>query len=154
VIGRLAIAAVLVAACSSEGGEAEPLPDLTLAALVAGDPALELGALRGPAVLNLWATWCAPCRQEMPAFQEVSTKRPDVRFVGINVRETDDARAFLDEVGVTYEQFADDAGELTDALGVAALPITLVVDPSGAVTTEHLGPMSTDDLEEAIVDRD
>ena len=88
--------------------------------------------LRGPAVVNLWATWCAPCRRELPAFQEVSERRPDVRFVGIDIGE-DAAKAedFIDELGITFEQFVDERGELTDALGAAALPVTLVVDTDG-----------------------
>ena len=64
----------------------------------------------------------------------------------------DRARAYLDELGITFDQYADPTGELTDALGVAGLPITLVVDDAGMVVTEHLGPMSADDLEDAIDD--
>ena len=60
------------------------------------------------------------------------------------------ARTFLDELGVTFDQFADPTGELTDALGVAGLPVTLVVDDAGLVAVEHLGPMSAADLEDAI----
>ena len=131
--------------------EPEALPDVSLAALDGTGPALELASCDGPAVVNLWATWCAPCRRELPAFQEVSARRPDVRFVGVDIGEqADHARAFLDELGITFDQFADPTGELTDALGVAGLPITLVVDDAGMVATEHLGPMSADDLEDAI----
>jgi thiol-disulfide isomerase/thioredoxin len=148
------VALAVVAACSSGGvTEPTPLPSVSLASLDDSGPALALGSLRGPAVVNLWATWCAPCRQELPAFQEVSARQPDVRFVGVDIgEETDRARSFLDEIGVTFEQYADPAGELTDALGVAGLPITLVVDDTGMVVRQHLGPMSVDELEEAIAD--
>ena len=61
-------------------------------------------------------------------------------------------RQYLDELGITFDQYADPTGELTDALGVAGLPITLVVDDAGMVVVERLGPMSADDLEDAIDD--
>ena len=102
-------AALLLGACGEDpAGGATRLPDLTLAPLSAGDPSLELADLRGPAVVNLWATWCAPCRRELPAFQEVSETRPDVRFVGIDIGE-DAAKAqdFIDELGISFDQFVD-----------------------------------------------
>ena len=146
--------AVVVAACGGGGGDSRAtLPDLTLPALHDGAPALDVGALRGPAVVNLWATWCQPCRKELPAFQEVSAARPDVRFVGVDIAEDPGkARDFLADLGITFDQFLDDRGELTDALGTAVLPVTLVVDADGTVATEHVGPMSVGDLEQALAD--
>jgi thiol-disulfide isomerase/thioredoxin len=148
------VATVLLAACGDDGGSesAGSLPDLELPALDAGGPTLDVGALTGPAVVNLWATWCAPCRAELPAFQEVAAARDDVRFIGVNSTETGDARVFLDELGVTYEQYVDDRGELAEELGAAALPVTVVVDADGSIVTEHLGPMSVADLEHALRD--
>ena len=98
----------------------------------------------------MWATWCVPCRQELPAFQEVATSRADVRFIGVNSVETGDARGFLDSLGITYEQYVDDEGRLAEELGAAGLPVTVVVDADGSVVTAHLGPMSVDDLEDAL----
>jgi cytochrome c biogenesis protein CcmG, thiol:disulfide interchange protein DsbE len=155
VIGRgaaLGITVLLaVGACGDDDTGTVDLPDLTLPPLAAGGPSLELAALRGPAVVNLWATWCAPCRRELPAFQTVSAARPDVRFIGIDIGEDPaKARDFVAELGVSFDQFIDARGDLTDALGAAALPVTLVVGPDGTVATEHLGPMTVDDLDEAI----
>ncbi len=151
---RLALAGLLLlAACGSSGdgdGAARRLPAMELAALDAGEPALALADLRGPAVVNLWATWCAPCRAELPAFQQVAAARPDVRFVGVNSQETGDARDYLDELGITYEQFVDQRGELAEALGAVGLPVTVVIDADGTIATEHLGPMSAGDLEDAL----
>lgn len=148
------VATVLLAACGDDGGSEATgsLPDLELPALDAGGPTLDVGALTGPAVVNLWATWCAPCRAELPAFQAVAAARDDVRFIGVNSTETGDARVFLDELGVTYEQYVDDRGELAEELGAAALPVTVVVDADGSIVTEHLGPMSVADLEHALRD--
>ena len=123
---------------------------MELAALDDGGPALALADVRGPAVVNLWATWCAPCREELPAFQEVAAARPDVRFLGVNSQETGAAREYLDELGITYEQFVDQRGELAEALGAVGLPVTVVIDADGTIATEHLGPMSVGDLEDAL----
>ena len=147
------VALAVVAACGGDDTDPQALPAVSLASLDGTAPALELDTLRGPAVVNLWATWCVPCRQELPAFQEVSVARADVRFVGVDIGEQSErARSYLDELGVTFDQYADPTGELTDALGVAGLPITLVVDDAGMVVRQHLGPMSVEDLEEAIDD--
>jgi thiol-disulfide isomerase/thioredoxin len=74
--------------------------------------------LGGPALVNLWATYCAPCRAEMPAFQVVSDELSGVvRFVGVNQGEDGaSAQAFLDEVGVTFDQYLDENGELADTV--------------------------------------
>jgi len=147
----LVVATLALAACAGSGDDATAgLPDLELAALDDGAPAIDLGDVRGPAVVNLWATWCTPCREELPAFQQVAASRDDVRFIGVNSQETGDARAFLDELGVTYEQFVDGRGDLAIELGAAALPVTVVIDADGVIATEHLGPMSAEDLERAI----
>ena len=144
---------MVAASCSGGGGGGDALPDVTLAALHDGAPALDVGALRGPAVVNLWATWCQPCRKELPAFQVVSTTRPDVRFVGVDIAEdATKARDFLAELGITFDQYLDDRGQLSEALGTAVLPVTIVVDADGKVATEHVGPMSVDDLEHALAD--
>jgi thiol-disulfide isomerase/thioredoxin len=143
----------VVTACGGTDGTGSTLPDVTLAPLQEGTASLDVGALAGPAVVNLWATWCVPCREELPAFQEVSEARPDVRFVGVDIAEDPGAaRDFLAELGITFEQYLDERAELTDALGAASLPVTIVVDADGRIATEHIGPMSVGDLEQALAD--
>jgi cytochrome c biogenesis protein CcmG, thiol:disulfide interchange protein DsbE len=146
----LAVVLVVAAACGGSAGHTA-LPDVTVRSVHDGDAPLDVGALRGPAVINLWATWCAPCRKELPAFQQVSAARRDVRFIGVDIAEdAAKARDYLAGLGVTFDQYLDDRGELTDALGTAVLPVTLVVDRSGRIATEHIGPMTVGDLEQAI----
>ncbi len=141
-----------VAACAGgDEGADGTLPDVTLPPLQGDGEPLELASLDGPAVVNLWATWCAPCRRELPAFQDVSEQRTDVSFVGVDIGEdAAAAQAFLDELGVTFPQYADQEAELTDALGTAALPVTLIVGDDGQITTTHIGPLSVDDLHAAL----
>jgi cytochrome c biogenesis protein CcmG/thiol:disulfide interchange protein DsbE len=142
----------LLGACTADddAGTERRLPELEVEALDGGGQALDLGELGGPAVVNLWATWCKPCREELPAFQQVAAARDDVRFVGINSQERGDARAYLDELGVTYDQFVDARGRLAEELGAAALPVTVVLAADGTIAVEHLGPMSVSDLEAAL----
>ena len=138
------LVALLLGAAACGGGADgadQALPDVTLPPLQGDGEPLELAGLTGPAVVNLWATWCAPCRRELPAFQDVSEQRTDVSFVGVDIGEdAAAAQAFLDELGVTFPQYADQEAELTDALGTAALPVTLIVGDDGRITTTHVGP--------------
>jgi thiol-disulfide isomerase/thioredoxin len=153
-ITALVVAAVALTATSCSGGDAtagpDQLPDVAVIPLSGDGPPLELDELTGPAVVNLWATWCAPCRRELPAFQEVSAQRPEVEFIGIDIGEDPAAaRDFLDRLGVMFPQYVDRDARVTNALGVAALPVTFVVDADGRAAT-HLGPMSTDELTRAL----
>jgi cytochrome c biogenesis protein CcmG, thiol:disulfide interchange protein DsbE len=145
------LAVSVVAACGGGDGTPSGLPDLTLPA-VDGASELEVGDLDGPAVVNLWATWCAPCRRELPDFEQVHQARGDeVAFIGVNIGDTAGAAAeFLDEVGVTFPNYLDARNELTAALGTATLPVTLVLAADGSIVTEQIGPMSAGDLDAAI----
>ena len=93
-----------------------------------------------------------PCRREIPAFEEVHQARGDeVRFIGVNVgQDADVAADFLAEVGATYDQFSDPEGYVVTELDTTAMPVTIVIDADGAITKRTLGPMDTDDLDEAI----
>ncbi len=148
------VAALVLSACGggegSSGQLGETLPDVEIESF--DGETSSLSAIGGPAVINLWATWCAPCRAEIPDFEEVHQRRGDaVRFVGINIGEdSSTASAFLDEVGATYDQFLDPEGYVVTELGTTATPITLVLDGTGEVTARHLGPMDVDDLDAAI----
>lgn len=139
------------AAPSAGGGIGETLPDVDVTPLVGGE-AIQLSDLDGPAVVNLWATWCAPCRAEIPDFEEVHQVRGDeVTFVGINVGEDPTVAAeFIEEVGASYQQFADLDGDVSIELRATSMPVTVVIDGDGFVTTRHLGPLDQDGLNEAI----
>ena len=136
------VAAIGLVSCGSDGGGADRLPDVEVVGLESGD-VMNVAAIEGPAVINLWATWCAPCRAEMPAFQQVHADLGDaVRFIGIN--EGDDSAAateFVADVGAEYDQYLDADGALTDALRIAGLPATIVVDGSDTVVELYLGEL-------------
>lgn len=124
------------------------LPAITLPCLTGG-PAVTLSELGGrPTILNLWATWCGPCREEMPILQNGYERYGDrVEFVGVNTKDTPtEAAAFLEKVGVTYPQLFDVDGKLLSHVGIPGLPITLVLDTQGQVAQQHVGPLTRDGL--------
>ena len=103
-------------------------------ALLDGD-SLQLSELIGSVVvLNFWASWCPPCRWEMPAFESIWREYRDrgVVFVGVAVSDLrSDAQAFADKVGVTYPLGLDESGEITRGYGVLKLPTTILIDREG-----------------------
>jgi thiol-disulfide isomerase/thioredoxin len=98
-------------------------------------------------VVNFWATWCAPCRQEMPEFVDVQAHDgpKGLQFVGIAVDDPDKVRTFAKELKLNYPALIGGYGaiELSKTLGndLAALPFTIVVDRQGRVAHTQLGPL-------------
>ena len=123
----------------------------TLLALSLPDPSGHPQALsqwRGKVlVVNFWATWCAPCREEMPEFVKAQGELGSrgLQFVGIAVDEADKAERFANEIGLNYPVLIGGYGaiELSKTLGnrVVALPFTIIVDRQGHVAHTQLGPL-------------
>lgn len=100
-----------------------------------------------PTVVNLWASWCGPCKEEMPAVQRFADANRDVRVVGIAVDDSPDAaREFAREVGVTFPLGVDDDDAVGDGYGVTGLPTTLVLDRSGRLAATWAGPVTEAEL--------
>ncbi|HUP68460.1 MAG TPA: TlpA disulfide reductase family protein [Acidimicrobiales bacterium] len=118
-----------------------------------GQPVVSLAALRGkPVVLNFWASWCIPCRREMPGFQAVAQKlKGRVAFVGINHQDSRRAGLeLLEETGVSYPSGYDPKGSVAAAYGLFGMPTTLFISPGGEILGRRSGEMSRKDLEETI----
>ncbi len=130
------------------GAAADRLPALRLPCLTPG-PDIDLSALCGrPVLVNLWATWCAPCREEMPLLQATSERHQQVQFLGVNTQDTPEAAAgFLAKTGVTYPQVLDPDGQLLDFLRVPGLPVTVVLDADGRITGRHIGQLHPESIE-------
>lgn len=105
-------------------------PDFELELLDGGT--LTSDELKGePVVLNFWASWCEPCREEMPAFERMWRRYQDagIRIVGVNIQDSKEGAAgFLEEVPVSYPIALDPAGDLASELGVRGLPQTFFID--------------------------
>ena len=131
-----------------------PLPDAELEALPGGDP-VELTDYRGaPLVINFWASWCAPCVQEMPELQAAATELAGtVTFLGVNVEDSaENAEPFMNRLGVDYDLAADPAGDLHRELGIFGMPTTLLVDEDGVVQYRHTGPLNRQQLTDLLAE--
>lgn len=96
-------------------------------------------------VFNFWATWCGPCIQEMPMFQEYHEKYPDLVMIGINEEETaDQVRTFLEKMPLTYYMLLDPDTKVAADNRVVLLPTTIFVDEKGEIRFRHYGVMSED----------
>jgi thiol-disulfide isomerase/thioredoxin len=114
--------------------EGQDLPAITLDCFTGGK-AIQVGLLRGPAVVNLWATWCPPCREELPVFQRLAERATDrVHVVGIDTMDDRAAAVSLaDRLGLTFPSLVDPNREVLRAFAGAGLPMTLFVDGDGTV---------------------
>jgi thiol-disulfide isomerase/thioredoxin len=115
-----------------------------------GGGSLDLGRAPGiPTVVNLWGSWCTPCREEMPVLQQLAEIAGDrVRVMGVISRDgLPQADSFAADAGVTFPSAFDGEGELMTDLGLNALPYTYFLDADGALTYSHVGPVeSLDEL--------
>lgn len=110
---------------------------------------VSLAGLRGQVVLiNFWATWCGPCRKEMPLLEQIQKKYAPLGFtmLGINVEEdTTQMEAFLGDVPVSFPVLLDPANRVSKLYDVAAMPSTVIIDRKGNVRYIHQGYQAGDE---------
>ena len=132
----------------------EPVPDRELPVL-GGEGSGSIADHRGRWVLvNLWASWCVPCRAEAPELDRFARRyrQRGVTVVGINVQDnSDDALAFLGEYMPRYPQLRSVGEERSDAFGSTGVPENFLVDPSGRLALIWRGPVDERFLEERVV---
>lgn len=114
------------------------LPDLT-------DPARtrSLTDLRGrPVLVNLFASWCVPCRRELPALQAASAAHPEIQFLGVDHQDSRRAALqLLQETGVTYPAVYDPKGITATAYRARGMPTTILLRPDGTIAAQHTGEL-------------
>ncbi len=131
---------ILISACApnSEPGSTtrEDLPPIT-----AAEFETHLESIDRPAVVNVWASWCLPCRSEAPLLNEAfSAYGERVEFIGIDVQDNQpDAKEFLDEFGLDFDHFFDRSREVPNAYGGIGTPITFFFAAGGELVSTHNG---------------
>lgn len=122
----------------------QPAPAFSVASLTG--PPLTLAGFRGkPLLLNFWATWCVPCRQELPALQRFATDQGG-RWAVVGLDELEkaaDVQAFAHGLGVTYPLAVDSDGSIAQRYRVQGLPTSFLVDAGGIIRQTHLGALDT-----------
>ena len=172
----LAVAAIVIAGCGSDGGtvRAKNAPHVSTAGIprplarnirqantiLDGKGDLlqrKLATLRGyPVVVNQWASWCEPCRFELPFFQaEAELHKKDVAFLGIDMQDKKgDARKFLEEIPLLFPSIFDpDASYITSLGGGRASPTTVFIGRKGDVLSVHVGAYASQNAVEADIHR-
>ena len=155
-IQSLAVAGILACLSPLAGAEAinVPAPDFTLESRSGEN--LRLEDHRGEVVmLNFWASWCGPCRQEMPLMDELYSQYKDLGFtiLAVNVDENrEEAHRFLDKVPVNYPILYDPGSSVSELYEVQAMPTTVMIDRDGNARYLHYGyqPGYEDEYEQQI----
>ena len=158
------VAVVVVAATACAGA---PLPSVNAGSGLAkvGGPAPELrlplldGGTRdlvderGKVVLlNFWATWCVPCREEMPELQRLADDLHEQPFTLLTIdleEDSHDIAAFRQDLGLRVPVLMDEDGDVAQSYGVRALPATFLIDAGGALRQQRLGPLATGEVDTA-----
>lgn len=116
------------------------LPDVGLVDMA--DAPHSLAEVKGKwAVVNFWATWCAPCREEMPSLERLHAAMPEIAVVLVATGRNDPAAItrLFDEVGVSLATWRDPKSELAHGLGIMGLPVTLILNPEGQEVGRLIG---------------
>jgi peroxiredoxin len=149
------LATSLLAACVTESGgetgvEVGQVAPAYGATTLSGDSAYLADLREDVVLLNVWATWCPPCRDEIPALQALHETYSDrgLQIVGVSVdaqHDRDNIRPFADGYGVTYTLWHDPADEIRTRFRVIGVPTTLLIDREGRIVWRHVGPVTEDD---------
>jgi cytochrome c biogenesis protein CcmG, thiol:disulfide interchange protein DsbE len=131
-----------------------PAPDFSLVTLRSdtGKSALSLSNFKGkPVVLNFWASWCQPCKEELPllenSWKQMQAQQKDIVFLGIDFQESSsDATSFLQLYGITYLALLDANGSVANKYGVTSLPQTIFINRNGTVTSREPQELTAQEL--------
>lgn len=141
-------------AAAADDGERPSAPELILP-LLGGDGEIDLASYRGQVVVvNFWASWCVPCRNEAPLLEQASQRWRDrgVAFLGVNAQDfLGDARAFVERYEITYPNVHDGPGETLGRFGITGFPETYFVDAEGRIVSRVPAEIDAETLEANIL---
>lgn len=149
-LSTVALFAVLITVVTA-GRQQAQLPDIVLSQL--DGSSVNLQQSKGQlTIVNLWATWCPPCRREMPVLAKAEQNNPDINFLLINQREpADTVKQFLAQMSLQFSQvLLDTTGQVPQQFGAFGLPVTLYFDSQGQLVDSHMGEVSDASLAAAI----
>ena len=109
---------------------------------------VQLNDFRGKkVVLNFWASWCPPCREEMPEFQKIHEQNKDIVIVGVNLQEKSDAiNAFTSKFGITFPILLDPNAQVKEMYNVFTQPVTYFIDETGKITDKKFGALTIEEI--------
>ena len=156
------ISSLVLSSCSTNSKSTkafEPVPCSTIAKQPAsnvpvlnielpctdGKSSLVLNEVKGPAIINAWASWCDPCREEIPVFKELSQlSSGKIQVIGIDVEERKkvDGINFAAEMGMSWPQLFDQDGRTKATFGMG-IPVTWLINDKGEIVYEKVGPIKT-----------
>ncbi len=125
-------------------------------------PALDMSSYSGQplsieagqiTVLNFWASWCAPCRQETPMLVQIANDYPDVKFIGLTNDDTkEEAQSFAEEFGISYQigNGNEYISELASVQPIYGLPTTLIIDRNGQIAAKVIGGITDSEFRQAL----
>ncbi|MBL7055374.1 DUF3179 domain-containing protein [Candidatus Woesearchaeota archaeon] len=123
-------------------------PDFILSDINGGE--VQLSNLRGKLVIiNFWASWCPPCREEFPEFEKIFQENKDIEVLGINLQEDKEKiDFFLEEIPVTFTLLLDPSSDVKEMYNVFTQPVTYFIDKNGRITDKKFGPLTEKEIEE------
>jgi cytochrome c biogenesis protein CcmG, thiol:disulfide interchange protein DsbE len=129
-----------------------PVPEFSLPPVGGQGEGLSSEDLHGQvSLVNVWASWCVPCRTEMPLLVELA-EAGTVTIYGINYKDDPEAAlSFLEELGNPYTRIGADSGRVAVDWGVYGVPETFIIDAEGRIAYKHIGPFDERSLEEEIL---
>jgi thiol-disulfide isomerase/thioredoxin len=155
---RLKDADTALPACPQQPEGSAPageLSDVALPCFTGGT--VDFGRPQGvPTVVNLWASWCTPCREELPLFQQLATAAGDrLRVVGVVSKDgIGQGASFAQDAGITFPTAFDDDGHVMAGLGLRDLPHTVLIGADGSVAAVQITPFSSlQELESVVADK-
>ena len=111
-----------------------------------GNAGASIDGIKGPAIINVWGSWCGPCKQEIPIFRSFYSKAKEkVELIGVDVEEAsiDDGRNFVENNGITWPNLFDSSGASRKYFGMG-VPVTWFISADGSVAYKHIGVLKNE----------